>query len=86
MVLKFYYMQSHSQLRSMSEEIQLLRLARQTEHPYDSGTSTDADNTWKLDQPSRIGLPNSGPLMDSTGKVHQSELYHLVADFTFLSP
>lgn len=68
MVIKLYHAQAFAQLRSMEEELQLLRQAQRTQNPYDSGHADDSDDTWRLDQPGRGGLSNDGPLMDSSGK------------------
>ena len=70
LLLRLAYAQTHAQLSSIAQELELLR---STPPPTQPGTSDRAEPSsseeehalWRLDTPAR----GSGPLLDSTGKV-----------------
>lgn len=71
LLLRLNYAQAHSQLESMDQELELLRNAPPPRPgpPLDDrrNKTNDQDDMWKLDTKSRVG--ESGPLLDSSGKV-----------------
>ncbi|KAG5645573.1 hypothetical protein DXG03_005711 [Asterophora parasitica] len=78
LLIRLCYAQSHSQLESQDQELQLLlsappspprRPRQETDDRRDKSRQSDAD-MWKLDAPrSSLGLDGKGPLLDSSGKV-----------------
>jgi immunoglobulin-binding protein 1 len=69
LVVKLYFLHAHAQLKSMDEELELLRQAKFTQNPYDFEPSGPSDDTWRLDQLGPKGFSSNGPLIDSDGKV-----------------
>jgi immunoglobulin-binding protein 1 len=71
LLLRINYAQAHSQLESMDQELELLRTAPPLRPgpPVDDrrNKANDQDDMWKLDTKPPIG--ESGPLLDSSGKV-----------------
>jgi len=69
LAVKYYFSLAHAELKSMGEELELLRQVNRTRHPFDSMLPPEPiDDTWKLDQLGPRSSQASGPLMDSTGK------------------
>lgn len=74
LLLRLNYAQAHSQLESMDQELELLRSAPLPPGPGPPlddrrNKPNDQDDMWKLDTISRVS--ESGPLVDSSGKVPQ---------------
>ena len=74
LLLRLNYAQTHSQLESMDQELELLRSAPPPPGPGPPlddrrNKPDDQDDMWKLDTKSRVS--ESGPLLDSSGKVPQ---------------
>ncbi|KAG5638983.1 hypothetical protein H0H81_008203 [Sphagnurus paluster] len=76
LLVRLFYGQSHSQLESLNQELELLLTAppsppqkpRPGEDQRGKGRTSDKD-MWKLDAPRlNLGPDGKGPLMDSTGK------------------
>lgn len=72
LLLRLNYSQAYSQLESMDQELELLRIAPPPPRPGPPSDDRknklkDQDDMWKLDTKSSVG--ESGPLLDSSGKV-----------------
>ncbi|KAG2106683.1 TAP42-like protein [Suillus discolor] len=71
LLLRLNYSQAYSQLESMDQELELLRIAPPSPRPGPPSDDRknklkDQDDMWKLDTKSSVG--ESGPLLDSSGK------------------
>lgn len=74
LILRLLYAQAHSQLQSLSQELQLLRSGPPPMQlpPEDLRRAQNSrnDDTWRLDAPVPLGGPDGkGPLLDGSGKV-----------------
>jgi hypothetical protein len=73
LLLRLAYTQAHTQLASISQELELLRSAPPAPPLHQPGTSDHAHEErtlWTLDAPHSIGTAQrGGPLLDSAGKV-----------------
>ena len=83
LLLRFVYAEAQSQLKSTSQEIELLRSAPpEPAHPIPSndprmGRRSAEDDMWRLDAPVNKGGPDGkGPLLDPQGKVSYFRLLH----------
>ncbi|KAI0929224.1 hypothetical protein AcW1_006220 [Taiwanofungus camphoratus] len=73
LILRLLYAQAHSQLQSLSQELQLLRSGPPPMQlpPEDLRRAQNSrnDDTWRLDAPVPLGGPDGkGPLLDGSGK------------------
>lgn len=71
LLLRSLYGQSHAQLESSEQELDLLRTAPPSPPTQPQREVDDEpENTWKLDAPHPQGGPDGkGPLLDPSGKV-----------------
>lgn len=73
LLLRLTYAQAHSQLESISLELELLRNAPppSPQEPNDQKSKPENEVDWKLDRPSGgLGVAD-GPILDPQGKVRE---------------
>ncbi|KAL4244931.1 TAP46-like protein [Abortiporus biennis] len=76
LLLRLHYIQAHSQLESLVQELELLKNAppmpprqQQTSNDSRQGKAREEEDIWKLEGPVQRGGPDGkGPLLDSSGK------------------
>lgn len=75
LLLRSLYAQSHAQLESSEQELDLLRSTPPSPPPQPRHeTGDEAEDTWRLDMPRpQGGSDGKGPLLDPTGKVRGSQ-------------
>lgn len=71
LLLRLTYAQAHSQLESISLELELLRNAppESPQEPDDQKSKPENEVDWKLDRPSGNLGAAGGPILDPQGKV-----------------
>jgi hypothetical protein len=68
LLLRLYYAKAYHQKQSLQEEFELLK----NSSLYDRDPAEkepDVDTTWRLDSLAPSGSRNTGPLLDSSGRV-----------------